>query len=124
MNVPRVWVVRSPMFSYAWLTSSFVITSWFVGVVASFPANDSTSAASRSAGEAGLGSPPPPAPARPPPVDHQPLGVPHPQPVDPHAGRGGAPDARRRVADAGVLRHEDEVRAERQVGAAADAPAV
>src|SRR3972149_2636649 len=120
MNVPRICVVRSPMFSYAWLPSSFVITSWFVGVVASFPANDSTSAASRSAGKARLGSPspspprPPSAPPpRPPPPDPPALGVPPPQPVAPQAGRGGPPDARGGLADAGVLRHEDQVGAER-----------
>ena len=66
---------------------------------------------------------------RPAPVDRvagqqQPLRALEAEPVHPHRGRRRAPDARGRVADAAVLRADDQVRAEREVGAAADAEAV
>ena len=46
------------------------------------------------------------------------------EPVDPHRGRRRAPHAGRRVADAAVLGAHDQVGAQREVGAAADAEAV
>ena len=47
-----------------------------------------------------------------------------PEPVGPHRGGRRAPDPGRRVADPAVLGADDQVRAEREVGAAADAEAV
>ena len=46
------WFVRSPMFSYIWFTSSLLMTSWLVGIVASLRAISSTTAGSSSAGTA------------------------------------------------------------------------
>ncbi len=54
----------------------------------------------------------------------QPLRALEPDAVHPHRGRGRAPHPRRRVADAAVLGADDQVGAQREVGAAADAEAV
>ena len=56
--------------------------------------------------------------------EQQPLGPLSADAVRPQRGRRRAPDARRRVADLGVLGDHEQVRAERHVGAARDAEAV
>ena len=54
----------------------------------------------------------------------QALGALEPEAVGPHRGRRRAPDAGRRIADAAVLGADDQVAAQGEVGAAADAEAV
>ena len=109
-----------------WLTSSFIITSWLIGIRATRSSSRSKrSSSSLRRGRLG----------RQPPLrrlgagqrvagQQQPLGPHRADPLRPHRRRRRAPDARRRVADLGVLGDHQQVRAERHVGAAGDAVAV
>ena len=125
-SVPMSWVVCRPICSKAWLTSSFIIAAWLWGSSATRRASARPAASSSSAGTASEASPHSTARRA---VDRvageqQALGALQAEAVHPHRRRRRAPHARRRVADAAVLGADDEVRAQREVGAAGDAVAV